>query len=358
MANPGPSTTNTVNQPQVSVVVPAYNAAAHISAALRSVFAQTFSGFEVIVVNDGSSDTEVLEQILQPYLPRLCYFRQQNRGPSAARNAGIREARGKYVAFLDSDDLWLPHHLAKQMEILQTNAALGLVYANAIQFQRNKPVGIAFETVPQFGEPTLDALLAERCTVNTSSAVVLRDALLQAGLFDEAMNRCEDFDLWLRLSCAGVRMTYDREIHLCHRLGEGLTANTVLMKQAQLQVYQKTIANQSLSQDQQNIIEKKLNNLEQEIQIEMVKRSLCAGQYQEALSAATKAQSMAPNNKLRLARQALRYCPGLLRRAYTIYLRVLESSKRTKQGSFMKELKIEVETLDLESLLGHWQAIK
>jgi hypothetical protein len=349
---------NTADQPQVSVVIPAHNAAVHISAALRSVFAQTFSNFEVILVNDGSSDTEILEQILQPYLPRIRYIRQQNRGPSAARNAGIREARGKYVAFLDSDDLWLPHHLAKQMEILQTNVALGLIYANAIQFQRSKPVGIAFETVPQFGEPTLDTLLTERCTVNTSSAVVLRDALLQSGLFDETMNRCEDFDLWLRLSCAGIRMTYDREIHLCHRLGEGLTANTILMKQSQLQVYQKTIANQSLSRDQQNIVEKKLNNLEQEIQIEMVKSSLLAGQYQQALFAATKTQSTAPSRKLRLAMQGLRYCPALLRHAYTIYLRVLESSKRTKQESFMKELKIEGETVDFESLLGHWQAIK
>ena len=92
--------------PLVSVVIPAYNSSRYISGTLDSVLSQTLSNREIILVNDGSPDTTELESALQPYLPHFRYFKQENRGPSAARNLGIREARGRYVAFLDSDDLW------------------------------------------------------------------------------------------------------------------------------------------------------------------------------------------------------------------------------------------------------------
>jgi GT2 family glycosyltransferase len=339
--------------PSVSVVIPAYNAAAHIAGTLQSVLAQTFPDFEVILVNDGSPDTDALEKALQPYLSRIRYFRQENRGPSSARNLGIRQARGRYVALLDSDDAWLPHHLARQMEILQKNSELGLVYSNAVHLQKNNLVGVAFQTVLQSGEPTLDALLAERCTVNTSSVVVKLDLLLHAGLFDESMKRCEDFDLWLRLAAAGVCMTYDREIQVCHRLGEGLTADRVLMKQGRMRAYQKMAASPGLSPAQQNIIEQKLNVLEVETQTELAKRSLLAGQYQEALSAAAKASSLAPGGKLRMAVLGLRYFPRLLRSAYTIYLRLLQSYKGAMKAHSLKQIQIAGKPATFDSLLGN-----
>jgi glycosyltransferase involved in cell wall biosynthesis len=339
--------------PQVSVVIPVYNEAANISTALHSVLAQTFSDFEVILVDDGSTDTEALDRALQPYLSRIRCFRQQNRGPSSARNAGIREARGKYVAFLDSDDFWLPHHLARQMELLLMNPAVSLVYANAVHLKHNTPVGLAFDTAPQSGEPTLDALLAERCTVNTSSVVVLRTALLQAGLFDESMNRCEDFDLWLRLARAGVRMSYDRDIQVCHRLGEGLAANKILMKQGRTHAYQKMTAQPGLSPAQQNLIDKKLNDLDFEIQTELAKQALLSGRYEEALTAAKKAEVLARRGKLRLAVFGLRCAPGALRHLYITYLQVLERYKRMKGSHSTKDLKAAGKTLDFDSLIGH-----
>ena len=94
--------------PLVSVVIPAYNAAHYIAATLTSVLKQTFSDFEVIVVNDGSPDPTALERALQPYVSRICYIKQANGGPSAARNVGILQARGKYIAFLDSDERVAP----------------------------------------------------------------------------------------------------------------------------------------------------------------------------------------------------------------------------------------------------------
>src|SRR6201998_3148699 len=93
--------------PSVRVVIPAYNSARYIGETLDSVFGQTYRDFEVLVINDGSPDTEALEAGLRPYFERIVYLKQDNRGPAAARNLGIQQARGEYIAFLDSDDCWL-----------------------------------------------------------------------------------------------------------------------------------------------------------------------------------------------------------------------------------------------------------
>src|ERR1035438_221584 len=99
-----------VTIPLVSVIIPAYRAAASIAATLESVLAQTFRDYEIIVVNDGSPDSEAVETALEPYRARIVYLRQQNQGPGGARNTGILTARGKYIALLDADDVWYPEH--------------------------------------------------------------------------------------------------------------------------------------------------------------------------------------------------------------------------------------------------------
>src|ERR1044071_9453875 len=101
--------------PLVSVIVPAYDVAEFIAEALDSVLAQTFDDYEIIVINDGSPDTKDLERALAPYLSRIVYIKQENRGVSAARNTGIKAARGSLIAFLDADDTWLPNYLEVQV---------------------------------------------------------------------------------------------------------------------------------------------------------------------------------------------------------------------------------------------------
>src|SRR5581483_4665750 len=108
-----------MTSPRVSVIIPAYNAAAFIAETLDSVYAQTFADFEVIVVNDGSPDTEDLERELAPYREKLSYIKQENQGAAAARNTGIKAARGEFVAFLDADDTWLLAFLEKQLDLLE-----------------------------------------------------------------------------------------------------------------------------------------------------------------------------------------------------------------------------------------------
>jgi len=108
-----------LNALTVSIVIPAYNVAQYISETLESVFAQTFTDYEVIVVNDGSPDTEDFEQAIEPYLSRIRYLKQENRGASVARNTGLQAARGEFIAFLDADDLWLPPYLDQQMKFIR-----------------------------------------------------------------------------------------------------------------------------------------------------------------------------------------------------------------------------------------------
>src|SRR3954463_33348 len=106
--------------PRVSVIMPSYNTAPLIGRCLDSVFEQTFQDFEVVLVNDGSPDTPQLERVLSPHLEKhgdkIVYIKQENKRCAGARNTAIRNARGEFVAFLDSDDVWLPDHLAEQMQ--------------------------------------------------------------------------------------------------------------------------------------------------------------------------------------------------------------------------------------------------
>jgi GT2 family glycosyltransferase len=335
--------------PQVSVVIPAYNAAAYIAGTLDSVFAQTYTHFEVVLVNDGSPDTDALERELKPYLSRIRYLKQANRGPSAARNLAIQEAQGHYIALLDADDFWLPQHLAHQIRRLSRNQELGLVYANAFHLRGDTLVGTAFDRVPQSSVVNIESLLSEQCTVNTSSVVVLRSALIQAGLFDETMYYCEDFDLWLRLAGMGVGMEYDQEVQVGHRLGSGLAANSELMKRGRAHAYEKFAASSAVRDSQRSTIASKLKDLDLEIHVELARQRLLAGSYREALSEVRLARSIAAQRKLRWAELGLRCFPSGLRWAYRTYAQQLQRYKRRQETRSVKEVRVAGELLDAQT---------
>jgi len=118
--------------PLVSVVIPAYNCAPFIGESLDSVYRQTYRNWEVIVIDDGSTDET--RAILAPHTGRIRYFYQENRGTAAARNAGVRQARGELIAFLDNDDIWLPEKLERQVQVMQGSPECGLVFTDGIMF--------------------------------------------------------------------------------------------------------------------------------------------------------------------------------------------------------------------------------
>jgi glycosyltransferase involved in cell wall biosynthesis len=186
--------------PLISVVIPAHNAELYLDEAIASVRSQTFSDYEILVIDDGSTDRTA--EIASSY-DGVLVLAQNNRGAAAARNAGIRAARGKYIAFLDADDVWLPSKLEKQAARLLENPRSEWTYTDAWVFD-----SATDRTICRIGErirlhqgDILRPLLL-RCFIPSATPVVKRTILSEAGLFDEARERriAEDWDLWLRIA--------------------------------------------------------------------------------------------------------------------------------------------------------------
>jgi glycosyltransferase involved in cell wall biosynthesis len=336
--------------PMVSVVIPAYNSAPYIASTLESVFAQTLTNYEVLVVNDGSPDTPALESGLQAQQSRIRYIKQENRGPSGARNAGIRAASGKYVAFLDSDDSWLPQHLAKQVAQLQADSSLQMVYANGLYLRGDVPVGILFDTLPQSLPIDLDCLLDERSTVLTSSVVVLRQALVNVGMFDEQLRRCEDYDLWLRLVQSGVGVSFTREIQIRHRQSNGLAASWKLMRRALIQVYEKHLSQGALNEEQVWFVRQKLRRLTMSLEFHDAKQALLDGQFSAALERLQKVQASDPSWKLAFAQVGLRRFPHLLQSLYRFHLRRVQRQYLDRGAHSLKKAGFDALAANTETL--------
>jgi len=186
--------------PKVSVIIPAYNCERTIAATVDSVLAQTYRDFELIVVDDGSTDGTAA--ILRGYGSRLTYVYQPNRERAAARNNGIRHATGEYLAFLDADDAWLPHKLERQVEALDRNPHAGLVYSQAYRVDDS---GRPLPGVVGRGSAArriFSDLVLYKAIVPTATATVRACCLEQVGSFDESLIYLEDWELWLRLSLA------------------------------------------------------------------------------------------------------------------------------------------------------------
>ena len=189
--------------PLVSVIIPAYNAERYIAEAIDSVLGQTYSSREIIVVDDGSTDRTA--EIVAGYAQTVRLIQQQNRGPAAARNTGIREAHGEFVSFLDADDIWTRENLELQIAFLRRHPDHVLSYG-WVRFFSDRPAGDLFETVPcPDKRPTGDvwANLIRDTIWATCAAVLRTSALSQVGVFDEALPIGEDYDLWLRLAAHG-----------------------------------------------------------------------------------------------------------------------------------------------------------
>ncbi len=182
--------------PAVSVVIPAHNAEKHICETLDSVLAQTYRDFEVIVVDDGSADAT--QELVRAYGPRVRLVTQKHGGPSAARNRGIREASGRFIAFVDSDDLWLPEKLGEQVSRFDHEGRVGLVYCQVDRMTaEGQPIATHHPPLPK-GRVFLELLERNHCW--TSGVIVRREALEKCGLFDEHMVWAEDWHLWLRIA--------------------------------------------------------------------------------------------------------------------------------------------------------------
>jgi hypothetical protein len=308
--------------PLVSVIIPAYMAAAYIHETLESVFRQTYRNFEVILINDGSPDTEDFERAIGSYRDRIIYVRQENGGPSAARNTGIRHARGEYLAFLDSDDVWYPTCLAVLVELaLARQPSCDLVYSDILidsdshRGRHSKGGGSRYsEICPSVGALTFVSLLREDCHAPTSCTMVRRQAAIAAGLFDESFRRAEDYDLWVRIAHRASNMAYARDVLGKHRLVPGsLSHDNLKMLEGVVDVLNKLSNSLDLSARERSTLQNKLAEAKAQFDLERGKALLLVGKYDQALASLREVRSSLANAKLRCAIFGLKIAPRLTR---------------------------------------------
>jgi len=192
--------------PKVSVIVPVFNAERYIQASLASVLAQTYDDYEIIVVDDGSTDGT--HGAVRAMAGPVTYVRQPNQGPAVARNTGIAASRGAFICFLDADDTWLPDKLALQVAMLEARPDLGLIFADEDEFDDEGVQCPSLLGTSRFypeiasGAPIANAFqkLLDENFILTSTVMARRECFDVAGLFDPALRGPEDRDMWLRIA--------------------------------------------------------------------------------------------------------------------------------------------------------------
>jgi glycosyltransferase involved in cell wall biosynthesis len=282
------ASTTSHSTPQISVVMPAYNTAHLIAASLDSVFQQTFRDFEVVVVNDGSPDTPQLEKVLEHYLrtspEKMVYIRQENKRAAGARNTAITRARGEFLAFLDSDDSWSPDHLASQMKLFAEDPTLDFVYCNGLSVGNQYRPREFMQRCPSQGTADFAALVVERCQIPVSTVVVRKRAIVRAGMFDETLPRCDDYDMWLRTAFCGAKIGYTRRVQA--RLNGGrpgsLGASRVRMAEAYLNILEKTMKSLPLSESHRTLVQNRATEIKAHYCLEEGKYRLQQRQVDQA----------------------------------------------------------------------------
>lgn len=310
------------NFPRVSVVIPAYNVAEYIAETLDSVLAQTYKNYEVVVVNDGSPDTENLEKVLEKYLDKTAYLKQKNKGAATARNTGIENSRGELIAFLDGDDVWLPEFLESQTKFLDENK-YGMVYADALLFGNHAGKFKSYmEQSVSIGEVTPETLIDGSCNVITSGTVVEKKHLLNAGLFNPTAFRMEDFELWFTMAKMGVKIGYQKKVLLKYRVRKtGLTGDEISSAERSVLALEKITERNILSESEEKTRLEKIRLCESEYQIAKGKYFLARENFGEASKHIAKAYAINPQTKLAIVGFLLRRAPRLTLRLFKKFRR-------------------------------------
>lgn len=200
--------------PNISVIIPTYNRASMINEAVESVLSQKYKDIELIVVDDGSSDNTA--EMLRPYLDRVIYIKQENQGNAAARNTGLKEAKGELIAFNDSDDLWVEDKLEKEVRYLEEHPDVDMVCGNGIIFGNTKDAGRLVisqsraESLEKKGITVKDIFM--KSTIRTPTVVIRKKVIDALGGFDGNLRVCVDGDFSLRLLGSGYKAAFINDI--------------------------------------------------------------------------------------------------------------------------------------------------
>jgi glycosyltransferase involved in cell wall biosynthesis len=300
------------DSPKISIVLPAYKISAFVRETLESVFAQKFTDFETIVVNDGSPDTPQLEKELEPFFDRIVYAVQDNRGASQARNSAICLARGEWLAFLDGDDIWLPEYLESQIDLAEREG-FDMVYCDAVLFGEPLFDGDNFmRTSPSNGAVTTSSLISANCNVITSGTLLRREWAERVDLFDTSLPRMQDFDLWYRIARGGARIGYSKRVLIKYRVrSEGLSGSNVERSRRNIRALEVIAEKYDLNESEQRAWDAKMLEYSAEYELEKGKFFLTAGDFAEARRHIVRANDYFRKPKLTIITVLLAISPRL-----------------------------------------------
>lgn len=305
------------SQPLVSVVTPAYNAAAYIDESLNSALNQTMADLEVIVVDDGSSDAThdaVLAWAVRD--PRVVAVRQDNRGISAARNAALARSRGRFIALLDSDDAWAPGFLEAQLAVFEQMPHAGVVTGNVTHRGGSHDGDTMWP--PSEGPRTLrlhDPLAHESSVCIMS--VFRREVYETIGGFDVTLRCNEDYQFWLRAAGAGFPIVQSpTPLGWYRRRPDSVSADQAIMLDGIMRVLRETRVHCGEDAEAVAIIDRQLRRFDRERLVLHGKLALLAGRFDEASAAFVAASQRSSSPRLSLVATLCRWSPRLLRALY------------------------------------------
>jgi len=235
---------NGVQVPKVSVIVPVYNRAHYLGTTLDTLLTQTFRDYEILVVDDGSSDA--IGDVMARHGHRVRYLRQDNAGPAAARNLGIESTDSRYIAFVDSDDLWLPHRLEAGVTALDHEQGTGLWCSAVRQIDAaGRPARSARRHLRGHSGNVFEPLLLG-CFVNSPTVLARRQAFDQLGPFDASLPLYEDWDMWLHLA-RHYRVRFSRAVTALYRIHDGQLSQPRLNAAAQREQAGRRVLNKAIA---------------------------------------------------------------------------------------------------------------
>jgi glycosyltransferase involved in cell wall biosynthesis len=317
-----------VATPRVSIVTPAFNCEDYIAATIRSVLSQTVSDFELLIVDDGSTDrTAAAAQCFAVGDPRVRVIRQQNSGQSAARNAAIRQARGSHFALLDADDVWTPTFLAEQLAIFDAHPDVDIVSANAHN------LGGPWDGAPLkpvVGDCRVVSLLDLICVEDSIciASMFSRRVVETIGGFDEELRSNEDYDFWLRAAWAGCKLVFNpKPLAYYRRRANSVSTQEIETLSGILQVLRKV---RRLCEDRPielRYLDRQIARFEQESLLAKAKNDLHARDYHASALHFSELYRTTGSRQFRMLAVLVRYAPGVLRWAHSVKTSYGQSSR-------------------------------
>ncbi|MFY9555299.1 MAG: glycosyltransferase [Blastocatellia bacterium] len=222
--------------PEVSVIIPTYNSARYLSDAVDSVLAQTFKDFEVLVIDDGSTDDT--QSVMSRYASPVRCIRQENRGVSAARNRGIEESRSRYIAFLDADDKWRRDKLDRQLAALANRRDCRACYT-AFTIADSELVALEVNRSNRLGRALDDLLLVGNVIGTPSTVMCERSLFRETGNFDPALSQCADWEMWVRLAVISEFVYIDEPLVIYREHSGNMSRSAALLERDSLLVLEK-----------------------------------------------------------------------------------------------------------------------